>query len=242
MTYYLDGSNICFWRDKNNFSLVILLNICNELKKNGHDFICFFDANAVYLPKDNNEITVIKELLKDKQKYKTSPAGMKADDFILLSADKSKASIISNDRYKDYISQFKWLEPGNTPTRLIKGMVNAENDGEYLMIPTLKINSLIESNILTLFNKFNSITNKQTNFNNQQKNQNTMATEFKPTGVKVPKVFHQLGILVLDGSGSMTEKGPSNTTKANHVSSAVIELFNRVCSQTKVNFLLDSVS
>lgn len=64
-----------------------------------------------------------------------------------------------------------------------------------------------------------------------------MTPEFKPVGVKVPPVFHQLGLLVLDGSGSMTAMGPFNTSKAKHVSAAVVELFNRMnVSRVKQNF------
>jgi len=64
-----------------------------------------------------------------------------------------------------------------------------------------------------------------------------MTPEFKPVGVKIPPVFHQLGLLVLDGSGSMTEMGPFNTSKAKHVSAAVVELFNRMnVSRVKQNF------
>ncbi len=53
----------------------------------------------------------------------------------------------------------------------------------------------------------------------------------------IPRYFHQLGILVLDGSGSMTEKAAMNSTKAKEVNAAVIELFNRInVSRVKQNF------
>jgi uncharacterized protein YegL len=59
-----------------------------------------------------------------------------------------------------------------------------------------------------------------------------------PVGMPViPKFFHQLGIFVLDGSGSMTEKAAMNSTKAKEVSAAVIELINRLnVSRVKQNF------
>jgi len=65
-----------------------------------------------------------------------------------------------------------------------------------------------------------------------------MSTEFKPAGgVKLPRVFNQLGILVLDGSGSMTEIATGNAPKAKHVESAIYELFNRMNgSRVKQNF------
>lgn len=59
-----------------------------------------------------------------------------------------------------------------------------------------------------------------------------------PVGTPViPRYFHQLGILILDGSGSMTEKAAMNSTKAKEVNAAVMELFNRInVSRVKQNF------
>lgn len=66
-----------------------------------------------------------------------------------------------------------------------------------------------------------------------------MNNDFKAPvgGVTLNKTFNQLGILVLDGSGSMGEEAAGNTTKAKHVESAVIEMFNRFdVSRIKQNF------
>lgn len=53
----------------------------------------------------------------------------------------------------------------------------------------------------------------------------------------VPQSFHQLGIFVLDGSGSMTELAADGLTKAQAVSSAVRDLFTRFkVSRQKSNF------
>jgi len=46
-------------------------------------------------------------------------------------------------------------------------------------------------------------------------------------GIKQPKTFEQLGILVLDGSGSMEEQTAQHITKADAVTSAVNDLFSR---------------
>ncbi|MFY0602170.1 MAG: VWA domain-containing protein [Cyclobacteriaceae bacterium] len=55
--------------------------------------------------------------------------------------------------------------------------------------------------------------------------------------VETPKQFHQLGILVLDGSGSMQEQAQGGLTKANAVNDAVRELFTRFkVSRVKQNF------
>lgn len=54
---------------------------------------------------------------------------------------------------------------------------------------------------------------------------------------EVPQTFHQLGILVLDGSGSMSETGRNNLTKAQEVEIGMKEMFSRFdASRVKNNF------
>lgn len=59
----------------------------------------------------------------------------------------------------------------------------------------------------------------------------------KPGAIRLVKNFHQLGILVLDGSESMTWMGPLNMSKGKHVSGGVAEMFQRFeKSRVKQNF------
>ena len=54
---------------------------------------------------------------------------------------------------------------------------------------------------------------------------------------EVPQTFHQLGILVLDGSGSMAGAGRQGLTKAQEVEMGMKEMFNRFdVSRVKNNF------
>lgn len=54
---------------------------------------------------------------------------------------------------------------------------------------------------------------------------------------EVPRTFHQLGILVLDGSGSMSETGRQQLTKAQEVEMGIKEMFSRFdASRVKNNF------
>lgn len=53
----------------------------------------------------------------------------------------------------------------------------------------------------------------------------------------IPQTFHQLGILVLDGSGSMSESGKNGLTKAQEVEMGMKEMFSRFdASRVKNNF------
>lgn len=232
MTYYLDGNNICFWKDENNFSLVPLLNLCVQLKNKSQNFVCFFDANIIHLLKDKEEKLILKDLLKDKTKFRTSPGGTKADNYIVMSANNSNASIITNDWYRSLIPTYKWLDSRSTPQRLFKGSVYPEANGDFLMIPDLKINALIEPNIQTLLFKLN-INNNQSSF----KSSNTMTNELRVGKISAPQTFHQLGILVLDGSLSMTDSAKMNLTKAQSVNVAVRDLLGRMkASKVATNF------
>jgi len=150
MTYYIDGNNICFWKDSNNFSLTTLLNLLVELKRHGHDYICFFDANVLHLIKDNKEKNIVSNLLSNKTKYRTSPGGQRADEYIVMAAHNTNFSIISNDWFRTLVSTYTWLGKNATPQRLFKGSVFSEINGDYLMIPDLKINKLMEPNLKIL--------------------------------------------------------------------------------------------
>lgn len=67
---------------------------------------------------------------------------------------------------------------------------------------------------------------------------------FEVDEIEIPKSFHQLGILVLDGSGSMEGGSASgNQSKAEAVNSAVRELLSRLkISNNKKNFSIAIVT
>lgn len=61
--------------------------------------------------------------------------------------------------------------------------------------------------------------------------------------IDTPKQFHQLGIFVLDGSGSMKEQADGGVTKADAVNIAVRDLLTRFkVSRVKQNFSFSIVS
>jgi uncharacterized protein YegL len=62
----------------------------------------------------------------------------------------------------------------------------------------------------------------------QQSNERSLLRSKRPVGgMKQPQTFSQLGILVLDGSGSMHEQTAKKITKGEEVSLAVRDLFSR---------------
>jgi uncharacterized protein YegL len=61
-----------------------------------------------------------------------------------------------------------------------------------------------------------------------------MSTDFRPSGdVTLNKSVNQLGLLVLDGSGSMEDEAPGKISKAKAVEGGLIEMWNRFKVSTK---------
>lgn len=67
------------------------------------------------------------------------------------------------------------------------------------------------------------------------KSEERMSEEEMDESPMVPKTFDQLGILVLDGSGSMSEEALGKVSKAQCVSTAVRELFGKMKISTSVS-------
>ena len=234
MTFYIDGNNVCFWKDSDNFSLATLLNLCRELKYQGHDYYCYFDANAIHLPKNYLEKTAIQQMITDKMRYRVAPGGTQADDFIIMAADNANAAVISNDRFRNLAGQYSWLDKNHMPQRLFKGGVYPSANGDTLMIPDLKINCLLDTNIQNLISELNTASKYKSQTHKKTYN---MPNEFKVGKITAPRTFHQLGILLLDGSGSMTDPAKMNLTKAQSVHLAVKELLGRLkAGRVKDNF------
>ena len=155
MTFYIDGNNVAQW-DSDTFCIATLLTLCRELEKKGHDFICYFDANIDYKPQTELEKNIITEILKDKKRFwKTTPR-TRADDFIVVAANRDSASVISNDRYRKVPTYYSWLSEDHLPKRLFKGGVSPAAKGRRLLsIPELGIDSYIETDLERLISELN---------------------------------------------------------------------------------------
>lgn len=155
MKFIVDGNNVCYWREDREFSFPLLLELLIQLRKRGDTFICFFDANIERILQDLDiDQDKVKRLLKDNiQYFKTVPAGNRADDYIIITANRYGASIITNDRFeneqsKKYASNINWLSQKTESQRLYKGQVmyfGMEFGEEWvLMLPDLGIEVVID--------------------------------------------------------------------------------------------------
>jgi len=157
-TFVIDGLNIC--RLTRPSSLVTLLVLAVELLERGDDFICIFDASARWElgtkradKKDIPNPLYDKLVRKYPQYFLQTPRGEEADVYLLNVADDIH-SIISNDSFKDYADQFKWLkDSAQLRQRLIGSMVvRAE-----LIIQSLKIRRKISGSADEVFKRFEEL-------------------------------------------------------------------------------------
>jgi hypothetical protein len=154
-TFILDASNICrgFSQKKGAITINYLLSLAIEILGRGGYFVSVFDSNAEYLfrEKKSDELEYYIDLISNASDYfYVSTGGLKADEFILQMANEDNYDIISNDRFRDYIAKYPWID--DSPERLNKGKItpklyNGKTIGYRISIPSLNINADIIKDI-----------------------------------------------------------------------------------------------
>lgn len=134
----IDGSNII----REHGGTVEGLSACYFAVKNAgcHPQV-FLDANIFHVLKEGNadkDRVLLDMLIKNHpEDFRKVPAGARADDFILQSADSNDGHVVSNDRYQSYANRYPWIVEDH---RLHKFMfVNG-----HLMIPDFGVDVLVE--------------------------------------------------------------------------------------------------
>jgi len=110
----IDATNVIYGSSSVQIpSLLNLLGLLLELQNRKCAFKCFFDACTFYKLKENiwDEGAAFATLCRDyPDVFVQVPGGTQADDFILDYAHSHGTPIISNDRYRDYVEKYSWLE------------------------------------------------------------------------------------------------------------------------------------
>lgn len=129
----VDGSNVMHWKD-NKPELAPLLHVLEDLKARGFAPGVVFDANAGWklFGKYLNEQELSRMLHLPQNQLLVVPKGTPADPYIIETALKFEAPIVTNDRFRDWAETYpKVTEPGF----LIGGGIK---DGEvWLRYPNL---------------------------------------------------------------------------------------------------------
>lgn len=63
------------------------------------------------------------ESLVDKQTIRQAPAGVRADYFVLRTAEEEEGVVVSNDTYREFRDSFGWIEERRVPFMIVEGKV-----------------------------------------------------------------------------------------------------------------------
>lgn len=110
----VDGSNVMHWND-NKPELAPLLRVLEDLKARGFAPGVVFDANAGWklFGKYLNEQELSRMLHLPQNQLLVVPKGMPADPYIIETALKFEAPIVTNDRFRDWAETYPEVtEPG----------------------------------------------------------------------------------------------------------------------------------
>jgi len=110
----VDGSNVMHWQD-NTPQLAPLLCVIEDLKKRGFAPGVVFDANAGYklFGKYLDERELSRMLVLPLNQLLVVPKGIQADPYIIETALKFNAPIVTNDRFRDWAETYPEVtEPG----------------------------------------------------------------------------------------------------------------------------------
>jgi len=124
----IDGKNVMYGSPTDqNASLLNVLGLVDELNNRGIAFKAFFDANTFYtLMKagKKDDAFAYRRICHDYPDFFIEvPGHNRADDFLLDYADKGTASVISNDRFRDFALKYGWLT--SNPSRRASFLVHS---------------------------------------------------------------------------------------------------------------------
>ncbi len=161
--FVIDGTNVCGWHETNiyeagnrgnktaDFTLLPLLKLVEVLLARGQSFHCWFDASTLNILNDNEQVIYNELLKKYNDNFYQVIGGIKADPFVLASADKFNAAIISNDSFGIYLDKYPWLERNKQPLRLFKGGKPKLGGDNHLMVPHLDINEVLDQTVEEIY-------------------------------------------------------------------------------------------
>ena len=140
----IDGSNVVL--ENKRYGWRVLKTLLDWLKDKGVNYFLYFDANILHKVEDDEAgKSFIKAQISDESHAQCCPGGTQADEYILLQADNDGNHIISNDSYRDFVTEYPWInakrETGNR--RVHRFMVR----GDILSVADLRIWEKIDADI-----------------------------------------------------------------------------------------------
>ena len=115
----VDGSNVMYWKD-NTPQIATVREVLARLKKQKLVPCVVFDANVGYHFEGTymDDAAMARRLGLRKDRVMVVPKGTPADEFLLTAARDFTCCVVTNDRYRDWVTPFPEV---NQPGRLICG-------------------------------------------------------------------------------------------------------------------------
>jgi hypothetical protein len=117
----VDAANVAYAElsatDKPKVSNLVVVR--RALEERGYEPISIADASLRHEVDDPRQW----EALIDRQDIRQSPAGTDADYFILETADRYDARVVSNDEFDSYRDEYPWIEERRVPLMIVNGQV-----------------------------------------------------------------------------------------------------------------------
>jgi len=117
----IDGSNAAYLQAprERRANLKNISAVVKAVEKSGRDPVIVFDPSMRSLLADLDEY---ERLMSDSRSI-TVPSGKDINHFVLETADKLNAVIVSNNTYIDYYEEYPWIEERRIPVALVDGSV-----------------------------------------------------------------------------------------------------------------------
>jgi hypothetical protein len=117
----VDGANIAYElkTKKGNARVSNITAVKQALEEKGYQTLIIVDASLRHEIDDPDQL----ESLIDSQLIMQAPAGADADFFILETADREEAYVVSNDLFEPYQERYTWINERRIPFMIINGDV-----------------------------------------------------------------------------------------------------------------------
>ena len=118
----VDGANVAYAEQSGEGQPKVsnLVAVRRALKERGYDPIIIIDASLIH---DVDDPEQLEGLLDEDPDLQQAPSETDADYFVLETADRLDAEVISNDGYTRYQDEYPWIEHRRVPLMIVDGEV-----------------------------------------------------------------------------------------------------------------------
>ena len=117
----IDGHNAAYLQAPRERRPIItnILKIADALEASGHDPVIIFDPSIRPLLADVEDL----EALLSDPRVIAVPSGKEMSRFVLETAERLNAFVVSNDTYAEYSDDYSWINERRIPIAIVNGAV-----------------------------------------------------------------------------------------------------------------------